>query len=461
MREQPQAQPIPSQLSAAEATFRKVLVQAKDAGSPDGIVASVKAYVARASAKETDGLREAARACDEAMKLFTAQSQPQGLLEATVAKISALTVMGSLDEALAAARRCMEAAVTATTKVESLKIVVGCHRALGELVGAVEAADAGRKDIAQLGDEDALCEAWRILVEAHIVRGDTDEAVAAAKEAMQAGGKVEACGNVLFAEAQAIKGSAAAADADSKAAAKEASAAQQKASDLYGGLGCLREQREALVAATSALLMCEEFENALALAARVKDLGNGAPSSEEKLACEAWGLELMARTHLSAYLAKNKYLENGDTLMLSSIRTALALFEEGKDAAGKARALRLLAEVLLSISNTTGNNSLCEEAQRMAKQAAEACRALGRGPEELSSALLLSANASMRTGNLLVAYWDAKQAMVEAGESFPRCYNEAAATVSQIKTVAEESGKPINVGAPVPLYMGDKPVTFV
>jgi len=343
----------------------------------------------------------------------------------------------------------------------SLKIVVGCHRALGELVGAVEAADAGRKDIARLGDEDALCEAWQLLVEAHLARGDTDEAIAAAKEALQAGGKVEACGNVLLAEAQTSKGIAATEDADSKAAAKEASAVQQRASDLYGGLGCLREQREALVAATFALLSCEEFADALALAAKVRELGNEAPSSEEKRACEASGLELMARTHLSAYLAKTKYLEDGDTVMLPSIRTALALFEEGKDAVGRARALRLLAEVLLSISDTTGNNSLCEEAQRMAKQAAVACRALGQGPAELSSALLLSANASMRAGNLLIAYWDAKQAMVEAGESFPHYYNEAAAIASQVKTMAEESGKPINVGAPVPLFMGDKPVTFV
>lgn len=355
----------------------------------------------------------------------------------------------------------MEAAATAKIKVESLKMVVGCYRALGELVGAVEAADAGRKDIAKLGDEAALCEAWRIVVEAHLTRGDTDVALVAAKEAMQAGGMVEACGNVLFAEAQSIKGSAATASAESKAAAKEASAAQQRASDLYGGLGRLDEQRTALVAATSALLPCEEFADALALAMQVKDLGNKAPTSEEKRTCEASGLELIAQTHLAAYLAKDKYLEDGDTQMLPSIRAALALFEEGNDAAGRARALRLLAEVLLTISSTTGDNSLCEEAQRVAKQAAVACRTLGHGPAELSSALLLSANASMRTGNLLVAYWDAKQAMVEAGESFPRYYNEAATIASQVKTMAEESGKPINVGAPVPLYMGDQPVTFV
>jgi len=446
--EKPEVKPIkPSGPSAAEASFKKALTKARDLNDGADIMSAVTTYLKKASAKETESLEEAVKACDEAASLFKAKSADKEAFDAVSTKFKALVSMNNLEEAMKVAEEAKSSAATPVLEAEAIKLIVSCYREQGELDKAVEAATKGKADVAKKSNDEATAEAVSVLVDAHLAKGDVEEAIAAATEATKGKGKIEACGYMLLATALMAKSELAETPAAAKALAKEAADAQKKAAPLFAALQLSKEQADALKAAVDSLVSAEAFSDALAAAKDLEALGaKGAP------AAKAAGLEAVATVHLKSLTVDKQYLPGGEEEMVPAARSALAAAEESGDAAAKASAMHVLASALLEGGSV-------DEAAVMAKKAAVAQKALGGGSKMVGS-LITGAKAAMKKGSLHSAYWDAKQALVAAGELGDPSYQEAMQILGQAGRMAEEAGKPVNVGGPVPVYAGDS-MTFV
>jgi len=284
-----------------------------------------------------------------------------------------------------------------------------------------------------MNDDEATCEALDILVNAHLAKGDTEGAITAATEGTSAKGKVEACAQMLLAQALLAKSAELAAPVEARAAAKEAAAAQKKAASLYQAQRMAKEQAEALKAAASSLMKGAEFIEAVSVAKELQELGQ-----EGKAA----GLDLLAR----ALLGSPSATSGGQEEMVTAARSSLALFQELGSAEGKARAAQTVANALIA---SEGDLS---EAYMMAKASASGYKALSN-TEEMCASLLTAAKAAFKNGNLTSAFWDAKQVVSESGVG--PSYDEALNIVSQVMRQSEEMEKPIGVGGPVPVGAGD------
>merc|ERR1719469_271228 len=93
-------------------------------------------------------------------------------------------------------------AADAKLEAAAVKLIVDCHSALGDLDKALEAALAGKADVAKKNDNEAITEAWQAVVSAHIAKGEFAEAVTAATEAVKVKDKKsEAAARLLLATA--------------------------------------------------------------------------------------------------------------------------------------------------------------------------------------------------------------------------------------------------------------------
>jgi len=438
--EKPEVQALKLPPSAAEAAFKKALAKARAAGDAKEILSAATKYLENASAKEKESLLEATMACEEARS--SAKSDKEAF-EAVATKFKALVSMNSMDEAMELATGTFASQDDPVLKAKALLLLVTCHSSLGDLNTAVEVASSGNSDISKLNNDDATCEALKVLVDAQIATGDVDAAIASASDATSSKGKVEACGQSMLAAAKMAKAFESLVPADARALAKEAAEAQKKAAASYKSLGSTKEAAEAFEGAAECFLKAAEFLDAAAIGKELQELGK----AEQSKSIEASGFKELAKALLGSSAATTGGLEE----MLTSAKAALALYEEAGDAEGKASAMQVVADALL-----TADGSL-SEAYRMAKGAANGFKALGK-VEKMCTALLTAAKAGLKKGDVTSAFWDAKQIVSEGFEMSG--YSEACSIVSQIMRMAEDSDKPISVGGPVPVSVGDA-VTFV
>eukprot|EP00421_Protoceratium_reticulatum_P051272 CAMPEP_0168440980 /NCGR_PEP_ID=MMETSP0228-20121227/43251_1 /TAXON_ID=133427 /ORGANISM="Protoceratium reticulatum, Strain CCCM 535 (=CCMP 1889)" /LENGTH=740 /DNA_ID=CAMNT_0008455285 /DNA_START=26 /DNA_END=2245 /DNA_ORIENTATION=- len=438
----PGAKPVAWGPSVAEVALDRALAKAREEGDAAALPRAAAAFAEKAEPRETEALQKALGACDEASERFTAESKPTEAFEAVQRKVKILIGSNRLDEALAAATAAREAAAEPTIEASALQLVVDCLQGLGDLDKAVETATAGRADIARKGNDDALCTAWRTVVSTHEAKGDTEGAISAATEATQGKGRCEATGYILLATAQMAKANESElSPQDFRAAAKEAAANEKKAAGLFAALQAPTEQADALRAAVANLLLSEEYEEALSTATEVRDLGK----ASDMATIEGLGWEMMAAVHVRTFTNTRAYLQGGASEMETAARTALGYQEAVGTGTDKARSMMHVADAIFSY------DPVSDEAQKLAKKAAAAFKAAGGGAN-MVDALLSSARASLRRGHLSSAYWDAKQALVECGligDSLN--YDAATSILGQVIRISEETGKPMNVGAPVPL----------
>lgn len=428
----PEPQPIkPAAPSNAEVAFKKALAAAKESGDKAGILSAVTKYMEKASMKETETIQEAISACEEV-----------GTFEGTTAKFKILITMSRFEEAMDLATQAKASAESPEVELEALKLLVGCHQSLGDLEKAVEVAATGKAEVSRKGDEAATGKAYVALVDAHLAKGDIDEAIAAAKEGTTQKGKVEAFGYAALATAQMAKSSAAEAPVEVKDAAREAAEAATKAAELFKALSSTKDQADALKVASTARCAASEFVEATVPATELQSFGDSA----EGLCWKAAGLGLVVSAHLKCNEVTRSYLEGGAEAMESAARSAVAISNETSDAATKAASLKILAEALAAIDPASG------EAEKSARKAAAAFKALGDG-DAMYEALLISAKVSMTKGTLPTAYWDAKQVVAQAAPG-SKSYDEALSIVNNVARAAAEAGKPVNAGAPVPVVMG-------
>jgi len=398
--------------SAAEATFQKALAKAS---APQEILDAVSAYAPRASpAYETATLKTAAQACAEAAASFRSGGDAASELKALGMAVSTYLMANATDDAMKVAVGARDSGDVA----KAAKLVMDCHTALGDLDKALEEAKAAKAKAAS-GDT------FRLVVEAELAKGETDAAVACATEATQASDKkLQAAGFALLGEAQAAKGD--------KAGLAEAAAAQTKAAGLYKDLGMKAEQCSASEAAIKSLFANQENAKALALA---KDM-----QASGKDAMGATGLKLAALAHVQEFDSTGKFLEGGQDAMLNAAKEAVSIFEDAANVAGTSAAKVALAKALLAADGSV------EEAQQAAQSAAQGFKSAGNRAGRLS-ALVVSAQANLKRGNIYSAYWDAKQAVVEAEILQDEAGYEAA--VSLVAQASSLSGKKMSVGGPV------------
>mmetsp|Transcript_70413 Transcript_70413/g.222451 ORF Transcript_70413/g.222451 Transcript_70413/m.222451 type:complete len:698 (+) Transcript_70413:71-2164(+) len=429
----PDSQPIKMPPSVAEAIFKRALAKARDEGDATAMLDATTAYLEKASIKEKESLQEATKACDEADDLFKAKSELTEAFEATKMKFKALVSMGKAEEAMTVATEAFGSASTAELKAQGLKLVVTCHQTLGDLDEAIKAANSGKLEVSKMNDDDATCEALDIVVNACLAQGDFEGAIAAATEATSSKGKVEAAAQKLLATALLAKSAESEVPATAKELAKEAAGALKKAASAYQAQRMSKEHAEALKAAAVALIKGAEFTDAATTAKELEALGN-----EEKAA----GLELVAK----ALLGSPSATTGGEEEMMTSARSAVALFEELGSTVGKASSQQVLAKALLLSAGDLG------EAYLVAKSSAASYKAMGK-TEEMCDSLLAAAQAALKKGNTTSAFWEAKQIVSEAPGTL--AYDEALRIVGQTARMGEDAGKPIGVGGPVPVNTGD------
>merc|ERR1719433_727904 len=380
--------------------------------------------------KEVESLQDAIAACDEV-----------GTFEATKSKFRILINMSRFEEAMDLATQAKASAESPVIECEALKLLVGCHQSLGELEKAVEVAATGKAEVSRKGEDGATGEAYIVLIDAHLAKGDVDEAIAAATEGTTQKGKVEAFAYAALATAQMAKSAAAEAPVEIKDAARESAEAATKAAELFKALSSTKEQADALKAASVARCAASEFEEATVPATELQGL-----EGEKALIYKAAGLGLVCSAHLKCNELTRSYLEGGAEAMLSAARSAVATAEESGDATAKASSLKILAEALAAVDPAS------TEAEKSARKAAVSFKALGGG-ESMFEALLISAKVCLTKGTLPTANWDAKQVLAEAGAG-SKVYDEALSIVSNVARAAAESGKPVNTGTPVPVVIG-------
>lgn len=455
--EKPEVKQIQSAPSTAEAVFKKALAKAQDRGDTQGMMDAVTKYMTKANvAKETETLQEAMHACDE----VAGKSSPEEAFEAVSAKFKIMVNMNLLDEAMEMAVAAKASAATAKIEAEALQLIVGCHQSLGDLDKAAEVAATGKAEVSRKGDEQATAAAYSTLVNAHLQKGDTEAAVAAAKEATTQKGQVEAAGYSLLAAAKMAESAAAQVPNEVKAAAAEAAGADSKAAGLFKALGRHREQADALKGSCSAHFAAETPAEALGPAVELQALGRGdfpakatiskeqakeQVSKEEAKAWEASGFALVVQAHLKNYAQTRSFLDGGDEAMVAAARAGLTVAEESGSDMAKGTAYRAIADAL------TATDPASDEGQKMAKKSAAAYKAAGGG-ESMYESLILAARTAVNRSCLTSAMWDAKQVLAEAAGG--PSYDEALAIVTQVQRSADESNKPISVGGPVPIYSG-------
>lgn len=144
---------LPRGPSSAEATFQKMLRQARESGSdgkygnPAAALEAAKLYIPRAAFREKSSLKEAYEVCKEcSASIDDAEEKFRAKLLATSAQI----VLYEVEEALKEVQSIKKDAPTPVTKVEALEREVDCFAELGELDKAVAAAREGK---ATLGPE--------------------------------------------------------------------------------------------------------------------------------------------------------------------------------------------------------------------------------------------------------------------------------------------------------------------
>lgn len=406
--------------SAAEATFHKALAKA---AAPQEILDAVSAYTPRASPLyESLTLKSAAQACVEAAASFKGGGDAASEIKALGMAVSTFLMANAMDDAMKVAVSAKESGDGA----KAARLVMDCHTAAGDLDKALEEAKAAQAKAAN-------GETFRLVVEAELAKGERENAAACATQACESSDqKTQAAGFALLGEAQAAKGD--------KAGRAEAVASLTKAAGLYQALVMKAEQGSALEAAIRFLLDDKENAQALALAAEMQASG--------KDAMGATGLRLAAEAHVQESWER-KFLEGGVDAMINAAKEAVSIFEDLADAPGSCKAKVMLARALLA---TPGNPpGTVEEAHQAAQSAAEGFKSLGNHAGRLS-ALVTSAQANLLRGNRYSAYWDAKQALVEADISGDLMgYDEAVALVGE---ASFQSEKRVSVGGPMGVVQG-------
>mmetsp|Transcript_5992 Transcript_5992/g.19188 ORF Transcript_5992/g.19188 Transcript_5992/m.19188 type:complete len:694 (+) Transcript_5992:113-2194(+) len=425
----PESQPVKMAPSVAEAAFKKALTKARDAGDAKAMLAAATVYLEKASLKEKESLQEAIKTCDEAGDMFKAKSDAKEAFDAVKMKFKALVSMGKAEEAMTLATEAMGSASTPLLKSQALRLVVTCHQTLGDLDQAAKVALDGKADVAKENNDDATCEALDVLFNACLAKGDTEGAIEAGKAAEGTKGKVQAAAEMCIAQATLVKSSESQVPKEAKEIAKSAGEKYKAAAASYKGLGNAQERAKALEAAVGAFVISTDFNEALAMAKELEDLGK-----EEK----ALGLVLSAKIQMES--------SSGGQEVVASAKSGLALYEELGSAAGKASAQQVLAKAILASGGDLN------EVYQAAKASATGYKALGK-TEEMCESLLVGAKAALKKGGLVSAFWDAKQVVSEAlGNA---TYDEALNVVSQAARLSEEAGKPLSVGGPVPVAAGD------
>lgn len=434
-----ESQPVKLAPSAPAAKFAKGLAAAREAGDAQAMLDAADAYLGKAALKETESLEEATKACDEAGDIFKAKSQAKEAFSASKLKFRVLVSMGKADEAMTVAKEAFSSASSASLKAEALKLVVTSHQTLGDLTEAIAVAKSGKDDIAKMGDEEATCEACEVVVTANLAKGDTEAAIAAATESTSASGKVGAAASALL--GQALMAKAEESDIpgpEARSAAQEAAAAHKKAASQYGSLQMKAQQATALKAAGAAYLRAAEFTEAVTVAKELQGLGDA-----EKAA----GLELTSK----ALQGSTSASPGGAEEMVASAYAALEAHKAAGSAEGEASSSQVVALALVA------SDGDMTEAYMKAKASAAGFKALNK-TQDMCTSLLTAAKAAMKKSSLNSAYWDAKQVLSESAPG--ATFDEALSIVNQASRASEEMEKPLGVGGPVPVNMGDA-VTYV
>ncbi|CAK0863600.1 unnamed protein product [Prorocentrum cordatum] len=418
--------------SAAQALFKRALAKARESGGDAEVLAAVDAYLVRAAAMEKDTLKEA----------MVAAEQAGGTAQVVALKLLA----GDVGGAIKTAKQCQARATTAAQLAASLKLVLDCHYESGSLDEALADATEGMDAILAQKDAEATAKAYQLVVGVHLARGDPDAAVASAREALQTVGATAGPGQerckaevwLLVAKAATAQAADGGAQAEAGAGvAAEAAEAYAAAGECYRGAGMAKEQASALRGAFSAQLSMEAPAQAAETARRLMLLEDG------ERGCRSQGLALLAAAHLASRAASGGYLDGGEDAMLASAREALALCEAAGDAAGAREARALLASALEAAAAGTP-----AEAAALAKGAV-AGHLLGAGAVR---GLLERAQESLQKGKLSSAYWFAKQALREAMRSGDDgAHDQALGIMEEADTLNSQTGKPFQVGGPVPL----------
>mmetsp|Transcript_39629 Transcript_39629/g.86353 ORF Transcript_39629/g.86353 Transcript_39629/m.86353 type:complete len:703 (+) Transcript_39629:79-2187(+) len=431
-----------TEVSAAEATFKKALAKAQSSGSAKEILATVTSYLLRAVPGEKEGLTMAAAACGEAADLCKSDAT-----EAFGAKrlgVMVKLMMDSVEEAQKEAEALKSAATSPKIKAQALRLVLDCLYSAGELDAALSAATEGKADFAKSGDPYAISEASQMVVSAYVRKGDFSEAVKAAEEATKASDKKnQALGFLLLGGAN-------------KASPGVAATAYGNAKDLFSALP--DEKRScagAMQAAIAAQLASEMAGEAATMAKELVALGKESyptkdslskeelekipVTKEEGLCWQATGLMLVVIANLSEYQEAGQFLAGGEAEMVSSAKAAVEIFKEIGCAVGSTQAEQLLAQTSLAIEQPMEAVKVAEKVLTTSKMAGSA----GRG---LFEWLAEGAAASLQVGNYHSAYWAAQEVMGFADGA----WDAGSVGTSVLELVRKNCGKaglvPIRVG---------------